>query len=86
MPEVNSMFDYRPMRSIIYVDCVREEYRHRLQFWLYDKHIPDSISKFGPYVSKYAFYNALPTPPQGEREPSLAGRQFADAVAHPAFA
>jgi len=61
------MFDYRPMRSIIFVDCVREEYRHRLQYWLYDKHIPDSISKFGPYVSKYAFYNALPTPPQGER-------------------
>ena len=61
------MFDYRPMRSIIFVDCVREEYRHRLQHWLYAVHIPDSISKFGPYVSKYAFYNALPVPPEGER-------------------
>ena len=60
-------FDYRPMRSVIYVDCVREEYRHRLQHWLYAIHIPDSISKFGPYVTKYAFYNALPTPPEGER-------------------
>lgn len=60
-------YEYRPMRSIIFVDCVREEYRHRLQYWLYSTHIPDSISKFGPYVTKYAFYNALPTPPEGER-------------------
>jgi hypothetical protein len=30
--------------------------------------------------------NVLQNPPQGEREASLAGRQFADAVAHPAFA
>ena len=60
-------FDYRPMRSVIYVDCVREEYRHRLQHWLYAIHIPDSVSKFTPYVTKYAFYNALPTPPEGER-------------------
>ena len=60
-------FDYRPMRSIIYVDCVREEYRHRLQHWLYSVHVPDSISKFAPYCNKYAFYNALPVPPEGER-------------------
>lgn len=58
---------YQPMRSLIYVDCAREEYRPRLQHWLYHTHIPDSISQFGPYVSKYAFYNALPTPPEGER-------------------
>ena len=61
------MFDYRPMRSVIYVDCVREEYRHRLQHWLYAVHVPDSISKFAPYCNKYAFYNALPVPPDGER-------------------
>lgn len=60
-------FEFRPMRSVIYVDCVREEYRHRLQHWLYNVHVPDSISKFTPYVMKYAFYNALPTPPEGER-------------------
>ena len=60
-------FASRPMRSLIYVDCVREEYRHRLLHWLYALHVPDSISKFGPYVTKYAFYNALPVPPEGER-------------------
>ena len=59
--------EFRPMRSVIYVDCVREEYRHRLQHWLYSTHVPDSISKFGPYCTKYAFYNALPVPPEGER-------------------
>ena len=59
--------EYRPMRSVIYVDCVREEYRHRLQHWLYAVHVPDSISKFTPYCTKYAFYNALPTPPEGDR-------------------
>lgn len=61
------MFDYQPMRSVIYVDCVREEYRHRLQHWLYAVHVPDSIGKFTPYCNKYAFYNALPVPPDGER-------------------
>ena len=60
-------FEYRPMRSVIYVDCVREEYRHRLQHWLYSVHVPDSIAKFAPYCNKYAFYNALPVPPGGER-------------------
>ena len=60
-------FEFRPMRSLIFVDCVREEYRHRLQHWLYAIHVPDSISKFGTYCNKYAFYNALPTPPEGER-------------------
>ncbi len=60
-------FDYRPMRSVIFVDVVREEYRHRLQHWLYSVHVPDSISKFAPYCNKYTFYNALPTPPEGER-------------------
>lgn len=59
--------EFRPMRSVIYVDCVREEYRHRLQRWLYAVHVPDSIGKFTPYCTKYAFYNALPTPPEGER-------------------
>ena len=27
-------FAPRPMRSLIFVDCVREEYRHRLLHWL----------------------------------------------------
>lgn len=59
--------EYNPMRSLIYVDCVKEDYRVKLEHWLFCHHIPDSISQFGPYVSKYAFYSALPTPPEGER-------------------
>jgi hypothetical protein len=59
--------EFNPMRSLIYVDVVKEDYRHMLKHWLYKHHIPDSISQFGPYVSKYAFYSALPTPPEGER-------------------
>lgn len=58
---------YQPLRSLIYVDCVKEEYRHKLQHWLYYYHAPESIAKFEPWVTKYAFYNALPTPSQGER-------------------
>ncbi|MFQ9915346.1 MAG: hypothetical protein ACLRWQ_02040 [Flavonifractor plautii] len=53
------------MRSVIYVDVCREEYRHRLQHWLYGHHIQDSISNFGPYVTKYAFYNAPACAPGG---------------------
>ena len=59
--------EYEPYRSLIYVDCAKEEYRHRLQYWLYSRHVPDSIAKFDPWVTKYAFYNALPVPPEGER-------------------
>ena len=58
---------YQPLRSLIFVDCVKEEYRHKLQHWLYYYHAPESIAKFEPWVTKYAFYNALPTPPEGER-------------------
>ena len=59
--------DFYPVRSLIYVDLAHEDYRIKLENWLYRYHIPDSISQFGPYVSKYAFYQALPTPPGGER-------------------
>ena len=59
--------EFRPMRSLIYVDVVKEDYRHLLKHWLYRHHISDSISQFGPYVTKYSFYPALPTPPQGDR-------------------
>lgn len=58
---------FQPMRSLIYVDVVKEDYRHMLKHWLYYHHIPESIAQFGPYVSKYAFYPALPTPPEGDR-------------------
>lgn len=59
--------EFQPMRSLIYVDVVKEDYRHMLKHWLYYHHVPESMSQFGPYVSKYAFYPALPTPPDGER-------------------
>ena len=59
--------DFYPVRSIILVDLAHEDYRIKLENWLYRYHVPDSISQFGPYVSKYAFYPALPTPPGGAR-------------------
>ncbi|MCH3916831.1 MAG: acetyl-CoA hydrolase [Spirochaetia bacterium] len=55
-------FDFNIMRSLIYVDVVKEEYRVKLLHWLYAHHVPESISQFSPYVTKYAFYNALPSP------------------------
>ncbi len=54
------------MRSLIYVDVVKEQYRVKLNHWLYSVHVPESMSKFKPYVSQYAFYNALPMPAGGE--------------------
>lgn len=59
--------DFEPMRSLIYIDCVKNDYRHKLQYWLYKYHVPESISQFQPYVTKYAFYNALPVPEDGEQ-------------------
>lgn len=60
-------FEFEPMRSLIYVDLAKEEYRHKLLQWLNQYHVPDSISQFEPYVTKYAFYYALPVPPDGKR-------------------
>lgn len=59
--------EFDPMRSFIYVDVVNEEYRHKLHHWLYYHHIPESMAQFQPYCTKYAFYNALPTPEDGEK-------------------
>lgn len=36
---------YQPLRSLIYVDCVKEEYRHKLQHWLYYYHAPGKHCK-----------------------------------------
>lgn len=60
-------FKFEPMRSLIYVDCVKEDYRPNLTRWLYKTHVPESISQFEPYVTKYAFYPTFPTPPEGDR-------------------
>jgi len=58
---------FEPMRSLIYINVAKEEYRHRLLNWLYNVHVADSISQFEPYVTKYAFYQALPVPENGDR-------------------
>ena len=60
-------FEFNIMRSLIYVGLAREEYRPKLEEWLYKYHVPESISKFTPYCTKYAFYQAYPTPPEGDR-------------------
>ncbi len=60
-------FDFKIMRSLIYVGLAKEEYRPKLMDWLYRHHIPDSISNFAPYCPKYAFYQSYPTPPEGKR-------------------
>ena len=62
-----TMLAVEPMRNVIYGDCVREEYRVKLYEWLLKYHVEDSISQFGPYVTKYAFYFALPRPEGSER-------------------
>lgn len=67
MEENRTMLPFEPMRSLIYVDLAKEDYRIKLENWLYRYHISDSIAQFGPYVTKYAFYQALPVPPGGER-------------------
>ena len=60
-------FKFEPMRSLIWVNCVREDYRPKLHHWLYKTHVPESISQFSPYVTKYAFYPAFPAPKDSER-------------------
>lgn len=72
-----TMLAVEPMRSVIYGDCVREEYRIKLYEWLLKYHIEDSISQFGPYVTKYAFYFALPRP-EGSEEWGLCGFIYAN--------
>ena len=49
-------YEFNLMRSLISVGLAKEEYRPRLEEWLYKYHVPESISKFSPYCSKYAFY------------------------------
>ena len=51
-------YDFRIMRSLIYVGLAKEEYRPKLENWLYKHHVPESISKLQPYITKYAFYQA----------------------------
>ena len=59
--------EFDPMRSLIYVNCDNEKYRVHMEHWLQTKHMQDSIAQFEPYVTKYAYYKALPVPADGER-------------------
>ncbi|MCC8152009.1 MAG: acetyl-CoA hydrolase [Lachnospiraceae bacterium] len=58
--------DFDPMRSLMYLN-VNNEYYHKLDCWLHRVHVPESISQFGPYVTRYAFYKSLPIPEGSER-------------------
>lgn len=62
-----STIEFNPMRSIIFVHCAKEKFRHKLQHWQYYHHVQESMAQFGPYVSKYTYYWALPVPEDGER-------------------
>lgn len=55
-----------PMRSIIMVSVRDDSDLPAAYRWLYKFHVPDSISQFAPYVTKYATYRALPVPKNGE--------------------
>lgn len=57
---------FEPMRSYIFTDLAKEQYRHKLLKW-HMMHVEDSISQFRPYCMQYSFYQALPVPPDGER-------------------
>lgn len=59
-------FKFEPMRSLIYVNVAKEDYRPKLAHWLYSTHIPESISQFEPYVTKYAFYPSYRQPEGAE--------------------
>src|SRR6056297_3496465 len=51
---------YTPMRSFILNHVRSDNDRPKAFRWLYKQHVPESISQFMPYCSKYATYHALP--------------------------
>ncbi|MFE8048669.1 hypothetical protein RBA63_14780 [Brenneria goodwinii] len=57
---------FKPMRSFIMVSVRDDSDLPAAYRWLYKYHVPDSISQFAPYVTKYATYRALPVPKGGE--------------------
>ncbi len=58
--------EYRPMRSFILNNVRSDNDRPKAFRWLYKQHIPESISQFMPYCTKYATYHALPLPKGAE--------------------
>lgn len=61
-----SFVQVQPMRSIIMVSVRDDSDLPAAYRWLYKYHVPDSISQFAPYVTKYATYRALPLPKNAE--------------------
>jgi hypothetical protein len=54
--------EFRPMRDIILQNIRSDNDRPAVMRWLYKTHVPESISQFMPYCTKYATYHALPLP------------------------
>jgi hypothetical protein len=54
--------EFRPMRSFILQNIRSDNDRPKVMRWLYKQHVPESISQFMPYCTKYATYHALPLP------------------------
>jgi hypothetical protein len=55
------------MRSFILMSVRCDNDRPRVWRWLYKQHVPESISQFMPYCTKYSTYHALPLP-QGAQD------------------
>ncbi len=55
------------MRSIIMVNVKDYSYLPEAYWWLYKYHVPESMSQFSPYVTKYSTYRALPLPKGAEK-------------------
>jgi len=54
--------EFRPMRSFILQNFRSDNDRPAIWRWLYKQHVPESISQFMPYCTKYCTYHALPLP------------------------
>ena len=64
--KVQNAVQVEPMRSVIMV-AVRDDSDLPAAYrWLYKYHVPESISQFEPYVTKYSTYRALPLPKGAE--------------------
>lgn len=57
---------FQPMRSFILVNVRNDSDLPEAYRWLYKYHVPESISQFSPYVTKYAAYRGLPVPEEGK--------------------
>ena len=54
--------EFQPMRSFILQNFRSDNDRPKIWRWLYKQHVPESISQFMPYCTKYCTYHALPLP------------------------